>query len=332
MILHPTIMALFVGSLLIGSMIVYAAVNAFQIIRSWDIKSGSELQLILERKTYLISTLLTYALGFELLSFFLYIYAADMLHVFFSGAMCAAGSLYVNSYGYPALLTKLAVSVLAGIWLVVNHVDGTAPDYPLIRKKYVFFMLLVPLVFLDMVLTVNYFLRLNPSVITSCCGTLFSTNAINLPFESVMVSNMKMMAIFYLSFLLTTISGLFFVSKSRGALLFSFLSGLFFIISVVSILVFISSYIYELPNHHCPFCLLQKEYHFIGYPLYLTLLGGTISGISIGVLKIFGGNNSLSVVLPAILRKLALAALCLYLIFIAIATACIVFSNLTMAA
>ncbi|MBP1739849.1 MAG: hypothetical protein H6Q48_2142, partial [Deltaproteobacteria bacterium] len=61
MIFHPTVMALFAGSILVSFMILYSASYAFQILRKWDIQSGSELQLNLERKTYLISTLLAYA-------------------------------------------------------------------------------------------------------------------------------------------------------------------------------------------------------------------------------------------------------------------------------
>src|SRR5512139_196188 len=118
MIFHPAVIALYVSSILISFMVLYSASYGFQILRRWDIRSGSELQLVLERKTYLISTLLTYLFGFELLSLFLYIFAADQLHTFFVGAMCAAGSLYVNSYGYPALILKLLNFLLAGLWLI----------------------------------------------------------------------------------------------------------------------------------------------------------------------------------------------------------------------
>lgn len=51
-------------------MLVYAAYFALQIVRKWDITSGSEVQLDLERKTYLISTIMSYLLGFQLLSLF----------------------------------------------------------------------------------------------------------------------------------------------------------------------------------------------------------------------------------------------------------------------
>jgi len=54
MIFHPEIIALYVASFLMSFMISYSAYYGIQILRRWDIKSGSELQLVLERKTYLI--------------------------------------------------------------------------------------------------------------------------------------------------------------------------------------------------------------------------------------------------------------------------------------
>ena len=80
MIFHPAIIALYTASLLIGVMILYSAGYGIRIQRNWDIRSGSDLQLILERRTYLISTILTYVFAFEIISFFFYIYAADHLH------------------------------------------------------------------------------------------------------------------------------------------------------------------------------------------------------------------------------------------------------------
>ena len=107
MILNPAIIALIASSLLITAYALYASAIGLQIIRRWDIKSGSEGQLILERKTHLISTLLAYMFGLSLFSLFLFIYTADHVHNLFVGAMCAAGSLNVNKYGYPALVMKI---------------------------------------------------------------------------------------------------------------------------------------------------------------------------------------------------------------------------------
>ena len=57
MIINPAIIALVSGSALIMVFACYALVTALRILKRWDIGSGSELQLALERKTYLISTM-----------------------------------------------------------------------------------------------------------------------------------------------------------------------------------------------------------------------------------------------------------------------------------
>ena len=46
-------------------------------------------------------------------------------------------------------------------------------------------------------------------------------------------------------------------------------------VSLAAMVSFISPYVYEMPSHHCPFDVLQSGYHWIGYPLYLLLGGGT---------------------------------------------------------
>ena len=330
MIFHPAIMALYASSVLISFMVLYSASYGIQILRRWDIRSGSELQLVLERKTYLISTLLTYLFGFELLSLFLYIFTVDQLHTFFVGAMCAAGSLYVNDYGYPALILKIINFLLAGLWLILNYADNRAYDYPLIRKKYFLLMILTPLILLEMILQASYFLRLSPNIITSCCGSLFSTEASNLVSDMVVLPRGPVSVLFYLSMISTIASGVYYYLKEKGGYLFSSLSLITFLVSIVSILSFVSVYIYELPTHHCPFCILQKEYGYIGYPLYLALLGGTISGMGVGLLMPFRNTKSLSEILPRIQRKLAIASSILFAVFAAMVTWGIIFSGLIM--
>jgi hypothetical protein len=328
MIFHPAFMALFAGSILVSFMILYSASYAFQILRKWDLRSGGELQLNLERKTYLISTLLAYAVGFELISFFLFIFTADQVHTFFVGAMCAAGSLYANGYGYPTLIVKLVNFLLAGIWLVLNYVDNRGYDYPLIKTKSFFLLLLVPLILLEAFLQANYFLRLKPDIITSCCGTLFSTETLALPSELGFLSGLGTSAVFYLVLLLTVGIGSFYFLKGKGGYLFSGASAIAFAVSVTSIFSFVSCYIYELPTHHCPFCILQREYGYIGYPIYATLLGGAIAGLSVGMLMPFLKVESLAAFLPTVQRRLALTSSALFLVFTTIVTIEILLSGL----
>ena len=328
MIFHPIIIALYISSVLISFMVVYSACYGIQILRRWDIKSGSELQLILERKTYLISTLLAYLFGFQLLSLFLYIFTVDQLNTFFVGAMCAAGSLYANDFGYPTLILKMTNFLLAGLWLILNYADNQAYDYPLIKKKYSLLLILAPLIFIEMILQANYFLRLKPDIITSCCGTLFSAEGSSLSSVIAVLPSIPMKIVFYLSMILTIVLGVYYYLKGKGGYLFSSLSVITFLASILSIFSFISVYYYELPTHHCPFCILQGEYGYIGYPLYLALLGGTISGMGVGVLMPFKGIKSLSEIVPSLQRKLAILTLILFIIFTAMITSRMVFSGL----
>jgi len=287
MVFHPAVIALFMESVLISFMIFYSAYHGIRILRGWDLKSGSELQLTLERRTYLISTILTYLFGFQLISLFLYIFTADHLHTLFVGAMCAAGTLYVNANGYPALIMKVVNFLLAGLWLILNYADNRAYDYPLIRKKYFFLLIIAPFVLVETILQGNYFLRLSPDVITSCCGALFSIENGNVASEIAALPSIQMKTVFYFSIVSTAVSGIYFYRKGKGGYLFSSMSAVTFLVSLASIISFISLYFYELPTHHCPFCILQREYGYIGYPLYGALFGGAISGMGVGILMPF---------------------------------------------
>jgi hypothetical protein len=327
MVFHPAIIALYSSSILISFMIAYSAFFGVQILRKWDIQSGSEAQLVLERRTYLISTLLTYLFGFQLISFFLYIFTADQLHSLFVGAMCAAGTLKVNEYGYPALILKMINFILAGLWLILNYADNRGYDYPLIKKKYLFLLILTPWVLAEMVFLVNYFLQLKPNIITSCCGSLFSTGEKTLTSEIASLPSRPMKILFYLSTVLTVALGVSFYRKGRGGYLFAAMNAVTLLVSIASVISFISLYYYELPTHHCPFCILQGEYGYIGYPLYISLLGSAVCGMGAGVLMPFRNRKSLSEIIPSIQKKLVLVSLVLLLIFTALVTYRMVFTD-----
>jgi hypothetical protein len=54
----------------------------------------------------------------------------------------------------------------------------------------------------------------------------------------------------------------------------------------------------------------------VGYPLYLALLGGTVSGMGVGVLMPFRNVESLSGTLSSLQRRLAFVSVVFYLIFV----------------
>lgn len=318
MIQHPAVMSLLLSSFMITAMSLYASFYGGKIIRYWDIGSGSELQLSLERRTYLISTILGYTLFFQMLSFFLLIYTADSIHNLFTGAMCAAGSLGANRYGYPLLTMKLFNAILCGIWLAFNHIDNQGYDYPLIKKKYLLLLLLSSLLTIETLLQYSYFVNLKPDLITSCCGALFSPEKRGIAGEIAAMPAKPAMILFAAVFTAHLGSGFFSLTKGKGWQLFSVGAVIQFLTSIIALIAFISLYFYELPTHHCPFCILQQEYGHIGYLLYGCLIGGVIAGIVCGVAERFKGVSTLAGVIPQFQRRAAVGCIMFNSLFTAI--------------
>lgn len=327
MILHPAVIALLAGSALVAALLLVSAWNGAVILRRWDLASGAALQLALERRTYLVSTIVGYVLAFELVSLFLYVYTADALAPMFTGAMCAAGTLAANGWGYPVLVLRLVNSVLAGLWLVVNRADELGHDYPLVRPKYALLLALTPLLLAEGILQARYFLALEPEVITSCCGSLFSRGGQGGVGAGVAALPAAPLAIaLYATAGTAGGAGAAFGRWWRGAggvalaVLLAAAAGLALVAGLAALVSWVSPYVYELPTHRCPFCLLHAEYGWVGYPLYATLLGGAVCGMGAGALVPARGVPSLAEAVPALQRRLAIAAAVLFSAFAALVT------------
>jgi len=280
-ILHAGVLALLLGTGSVLALLLAASGGAVGVLRHWDFSSSSERQLRLERRTYLISTILNYAVGFQAASAFLFVYTVDDLHSLLVGAMCATGSLNANPIGWWALGVKLALLLAGGAWIALNVVDQRAEDYPLVRLKYALLLYYTPLVAVDFALQLRYFLGIHPDVITSCCGSLFTQGSQGLASTLSALPVRPAMWGFYGSAAVLFAAGAWCLRRpstlSRCA--FSGASAWFLAAAGAAVVSFLSLYIYRMPTHHCPFDFLQGEYYFLGYPVYGSLLLGTLFGI-----------------------------------------------------
>ncbi|MCU7886123.1 MAG: hypothetical protein KZQ82_18180, partial [Candidatus Thiodiazotropha sp. (ex Lucinoma annulata)] len=230
MLLNPAIMALLLVSIVVCSMLMLASGFAIQVLRHWDIESGSERQLGLERRTYLISTLLIWAFSFELMSLLLFIYNAESMSGQFVGAMCATGVLNVNGWGWPTLFLKIAVFFSGTVWLALNYLDNQGYDYPVVKHKYRLLLAILPLVVAEFILQLLYFTNMDPDVITSCCGTLFSSQAEGVAAEVSGLPPRNMMLVFILIGVIVIVSGLRVALRGRGNWFFALLGGAAFVV------------------------------------------------------------------------------------------------------
>lgn len=330
MLLNPAILALVTVSIVIALMMVLAAVFAIRILRYWDISSGSEQQLILERRTYLISTLLIWVFASELVSLLLFVYNAESMSGQFVGAMCATGVLNVNAWGWPTLFLKMSVFFLGAAWLALNYLDNQGYDYPLIRIKYLLLLVILPVTFAEFFVQGAYFLNMEPDLIVSCCGSLFSDQGPGVGNDVSGISPATALILLYGSGLFVMLSGTWFLVFRSGNLLFFMTAVAAFAAAIVSIISYVSPYIYEHPNHHCPFCILKSGHDFAGYTLYIPLFLATAIVFASAMISPWGKINSLSTQVERLAPRFTYIALMLFALFYAISTYWVLQSNLTM--
>ncbi len=329
MILHPGILALLLGAFISFVLVLFAAFAGVKIMVRRDASSSSAEQLLLERKTYLISTVVGLVLCFSIFSGLLFLYTIDDIHSLFIGAMCATGTLNANPIGWNVLLIKGIIFFLASLWVIINSIDQHCEDTPLVKQKYAALPIIAFLLAVDFVLQIWFFSGLHPERITSCCGSLFAAGSRTVAGELASLPPEKIIWIFYLaacSWLSTVLLCL--GNRAGWPRLLLFLESLLLLpLSLISVISFISLYVYQMPSHHCPFDMIQKNYSFIGYPLYIGLFVGILFGLVPGIGRVLGKTTSLKRETAKRERKWLLLAFVFFSLFLVLSSWPILFGK-----
>ncbi|AGA32194.1 membrane protein, putative [Thioalkalivibrio nitratireducens DSM 14787] len=308
MMVQAPILALILADVLTLLLLVPAAVFAAEVLRHWDLSSGHARQLRLEKRTFLIGTALGLVFLAQLAVLPLFVHTVDRMALQIVGAMCAVGTLNANAWGFPALWLRILLFFLAAAWLVLHRLDGRAPSYPLTRAKYALLLAIVPLAGAAAAVQLAFFLRLEPDVITSCCGSLFSQGAESVTAHMAGLPALPAMVALYGVLGLVLATGVVYLRWRRGLVLFGGLSALAFPVAIAAVVAFVSLYVYEHPLHHCPFCLLKREYGYVGYALYLPLFGATALGLGLGLAAALARRDGVQQVLAQGAPRLVVTA------------------------
>lgn len=281
MLLTPEVIALLILDtifLLFGAFAFYISIP---IALKWNINSTSAFQYALEKKAILVATIIKYIFILKIPLFLFFIFTADKISGVITGAMCAAGVVNSVDFGLSLFVFKILNLYIFGFWLYLHVEDMKDEKLSYTKLKFIIFIAAFFLLVTEIIYEISFFTSLDVDKIVSCCGTLFSaasTSTISFIFD---ISNPLIVGAFYISFAMYLVS--YFLKNEK---LFLVTNISFFIVSVLSLILFFGTYIYQLPTHHCPFCFLQKDYYYIGYVLYITLFVGTFVGISGSILGI----------------------------------------------
>ena len=276
---NEVIIFLFIESLLLC--ILFIAIYFTSIIlKNWNFNSTTSSQYKLEKQSYLVTVIIYFTLIVKLFLVPYFAYTVDILSAIVPGAMCGAGVISSNDYGESLLILKIIMLFLVSSWLIINKLDIQKKNFPYLKKKFLYFILIFTFIILEFILDILYFTDISTLSIATCCSAIYSSDGsinplpLGLNLDSLLIS-------FYLLYILTFISN---IKQNR------YLSGIlnisFLYIAYYAILYFFGTYVYELPTHHCPFCMLQKDYYYIGYFIFISLFLGVFFGMVNSILSI----------------------------------------------
>ncbi len=263
---YEVIISLFISFILFITLSI-AFINSIYILKNYKKGDSSQLQYQIEKKSYLVTTIIQISLLIKIALLPFFIFTIDKLSDIIPGAMCGAGVISANSYGEPLIILKIFIIIMTMLWLSVNRHDLNSKDFKYFKKKILFFIALFLLVTVEVVFEYKFFTGLTTVNPVSCCSSLYDTSSNSFVFN---ISMLKLVSSFYFVYFIIILSSYF-----QKRYLLALLSLLYIYLAYVNIVYFFSSYIYELPSHKCPYCLLQSEYYFIGYFIYTSIIMAT---------------------------------------------------------
>ncbi len=250
---------LFLSSLVL-LFLTFALYHTFYILLRYNKNATSTLQYELEKRSLLSTTIIKVALSISIFLFILFVLSIDTLAELIPGAMCGAGVVSSGAYGSVLIALKFIVIILAMFWIQVDNEDQKAKGFPYFSLKMYLYIFLYFLITLSWFFELSFFMSLSVEEPVLCCSNLYTSQTTTFIFG---MSIQEIVVAFYITYLFMLLA--IYLGKK---VFLSLLSILFLYLSYIAIVYFFSEYIYELPTHKCPYCILAKEYYFIGYFIY----------------------------------------------------------------
>ena len=277
MILTPEIVTIEIINAIFVVFATITFVISLRIVLLWENDSYSPLQYKLQLQSYLAATIIKFILYIKILLFIFFVYTLDNIATLLPGAMCGAGVVNATVYGTPLLFLKIINLYLFAYWIVLHNQDMHTKNQKYIRLKFMLFIVVYFLFMSEIALETLMFYNIDILKVVDCCGSIFKTTDGSYLSSILSISDAIMLKVFYALYGLMIVVFFF-----KNRYIFSILNLLFVIVALISLITFFGTYIYELPTHHCPFCLLQRDYNYIGYLLYILLFLGTFNGLVLG--------------------------------------------------
>ncbi|MBQ6224600.1 MAG: hypothetical protein IJT33_05585 [Campylobacter sp.] len=269
---QPFVMTLLFCEALVLFFCTIALFYGVKIAFKFDENLLSPKQYKLAQTSYLVSTIVKFALFVKLPLFLFFIWVLDELSSLIPGAMCAVGVIDATEFGAYLLFFKITNLFLLSGWIYLNSQDFKTKTCKFMKLKFRLFIIIFIFIFCEIALEYLHFFGIKTTHIVQCCSEIFKTSHFSV--NAFYHKNSFILGAFYGIFTLFAFSAIL-----RKQSLFSALSAIFVFVSIYALIRFFSPYIYELPTHKCPFCMLEKEYNYVGYAIYILIFLGAMPGV-----------------------------------------------------
>jgi hypothetical protein len=235
-----------------------AAVVGSLVARGWKTEDGAEERDELEKRVYLVITLMTVGLSLRLALVPLWFLTLSSLITHVPGAMCLAGVHMLDSpWSFLASSLKIVVPLVYGFWLVLNTLDRRIARQPLMRLKLLLLAPTAVLLLVESGLDFHVLASVEPRSV-SCCTSLFDMPKSDL---ARVVSSSTSLWVWIFAGLGTAALGLATTVTRRPSMLWRALLVTSALGTTVTLPLALHSKLSPLllhaPFHHCIFCVIQ---------------------------------------------------------------------------
>jgi len=301
-LLNSEVIVYMLSQSLILALLFIAFVYSVIIIKRWNFDSFDTKQFKLEDKSYLVSTIIVFALVLKSMLLFFFVHTIDALSEFVPGAMCGAGVIKANVYGNYVLVMGIVSVFFSFVWMSINSLDIKSKTYPYMKLKSYLFIAIFIFIVAEYILSWLYFTHINTTQAVSCCSVIYGKVGGGIPFG---LDTTKLLVLFYLLFVLILLS------VWLSSYMVTILSAIgFLVVAYYSVVYFFGTYIYQLPTHKCPFCMMQHYYYYVGYLVWGLLFGAIFLLCDSMIMKLFFKTNSTKSLKASLVMLVLFVLLC----------------------
>jgi hypothetical protein len=268
-LLEPWVLLRLVAGVVAIALFARAAITAQKVLRHFDVRRATEGQLALEKQLELAATFARVGAVVQVLALVLTALGADRLSRGVRGAMCAYGVFSAHAWGFRSLGATALVALVAGIVAQLYAFDARVRTLDLARPLAVATCVMAPLSALDLAIAGKFLLGLDLTVVASCCSV--QLDPVTAMGEGLAWGPRALMSALAVGGTILSIVAALVAARSptRAKIVASgIVSAASLPPALAASVLEVAPHAFEVPTHHCPFCLLRADVLAIGYPLY----------------------------------------------------------------